>query len=184
MIAKSLPINFQLVVKENPGQVTRDWRSISDYKQIMDIPNVILVHPSVPGIKLIKKSSLVISLAGSSPLEATFHKKPSIVFGDVIYSLIPNIVKVNEIEKLPSIIKNSLNMKIEYSYLNKFLDLIDKNTANFDMFEFQTNFNKQFYLSGSYFDVELDEQEIKKFLDNVKDYFEELIQLYRKKINN
>ena len=43
MIAKSLPINFQLVVKENPGQVTRDWRSISDYKQIMDIPNVILV---------------------------------------------------------------------------------------------------------------------------------------------
>ena len=74
-------------------------------------------------------------------------------------------------------------MKIEYSYLNKFLDLIDKNTANFDMFEFQTNFNKQFYLSGSYFDVELDEQEIKKFLDNVKDYFEELIQLYRKKIN-
>lgn len=182
MIAKSLPINFQLIVKENPSQVTRDWRSISDYKQIMDIPNVILVHPDVSGIELIKNSSLVISLAGSSPLEATFHKKPSIVFGNVIYTLIPNIVKINEIEKLPSIIKNSLNMKIEHSYLNKFLDLIDENTAKFDMFEFQTNFNKQFYLSGSYFDVELDEQEIKSFLDHVENYFEELIQLYMKKI--
>ena len=95
MIAKSLPINFQLIVKENPSQVTRDWRSISDYKQIMDIPNVILVHPDVSGIELIKNSSLVISLAGSSPLEATFHKKPSIVFGNVIYTLIPNIVKIN-----------------------------------------------------------------------------------------
>ena len=173
---------MQLIVKENPSQVTRDWRSISDYKQIMDIPNVILVHPDVSGIELIKNSSLVISLAGSSPLEATFHKKPSIVFGNVIYTLIPNIVKINEIEKLPSIIKNSLNMKIEHSYLNKFLDLIDENTAKFDMFEFQTNFNKQFYLSGSYFDVELDEQEIKSFLDNVENYFDELIQLYMKKI--
>ena len=73
-------------------------------------------------------------------------------------------------------------MKIEHSYLNKFLDLIDENTAKFDMFEFQTNFNKQFYLSGSYFDVELDEQEIKSFLDHVENYFEELIQLYMKKI--
>ena len=73
-------------------------------------------------------------------------------------------------------------MKIEHSYLNKFLDLIDENTAKFDMFEFQTNFNKQFYLSGSYFDVELDEQEIKSFLDNVENYFDELIQLYMKKI--
>ena len=66
--------------------------------------------------------------------------------------------------------------------MNKFLDLIDENTAKFDMFEFQTNFNKQFYLSGSYFDVELDEQEIKSFLDNVENYFDELIQLYMKKI--
>ena len=184
IIAKSLPINYSLVVKENPSQVTRDWRSISDYKEIMNIPNVQLIHPSVSGIELIKNSALVISLAGSSPLEATFHKKPSIVFGDVIYSLIPNIVKVNEISNLPTIIKNSLNMEIDYSYLNKFLDLIDKNTATFDMFEFQTIFNKIFYLDGSYFDVELNEKEIEKLLRNTEGIFEELIQLYVKKINN
>ena len=75
-------------------------------------------------------------------------------------------------------------MEIDYSYLNKFLDLIDKNTATFDMFEFQTIFNKIFYLDGSYFDVELNEKEIEKLLRNTEGIFEELIQLYVKKINN
>ena len=60
----------------------------------------------------------------------------------------------------------------------------DKNTATFDMFEFQTIFNKIFYLDGSYFDVELNEKEIEKLLKNTEGIFEELIQLYLKKINN
>ena len=45
VIAKSLPINFKLVVKEHPMQITRGWRSSSEYRDIMEIPNVILVHP-------------------------------------------------------------------------------------------------------------------------------------------
>lgn len=49
LIAKSLPINYRLVVKENPAQVLREWRSISDYKKILTIPNVTLIHPSVRG---------------------------------------------------------------------------------------------------------------------------------------
>ena len=36
---KSLPNNFQLCVKEHPGQ-NRDWREISFYKKIIDLPNV------------------------------------------------------------------------------------------------------------------------------------------------
>ena len=182
MVAKSLPINYKLVVKENPSQVTRDWRPISEYKQIMNVPNVLLVHPNVTGTELIKNSSLVISLAGTSALEATFYKKPAIVFGNVIYSLIPTIVKVKELEKLPDLIKQMLTTKIDLSYLNKFIDLIERNTANFDTFEFQTKFNEKFYFSGSLFDVELNEQEIRQFLDEIQEYFEELIDLHIKKI--
>ena len=182
IIAKSLPVNYRLIVKENPGQSHREWRPISEYKQIMSIPNVSLVHPHIIGSDLIKNSSLVISLAGSSPLEATFYKKPAIVFGNVIYSLIPTIVKVKELEKLPDLIKQMLTTKIDLSYLNKFIDLIERNTANFDMFEFQTKFNEKFYFSGSLFDVELNEQEIRQFLDEIQEYFEELIDLHIKKI--
>ena len=182
IIAKSLPVDYRLLVKENPSQISREWRSTSDYKKIMSIPNVTLVHPNVLGSDLIKNSSLVISLAGSSPLEATFYKKPAIIFGDVIYSLIPTIVKVNELEKLPDLIKNMLTWKIDFSYLNKFIDLIERNTVNFDMFGFQTKFNEQFYYGGSLFDVLLNEEKIKEFLDGFEEYFEELIDIHIKKI--
>ena len=43
-------------------------------------------------------------------------------------------------------------------------------------------FNEKFYFSGSLFDVELNEQEIRQFLDEIQEYFEELIDLHIKKI--
>nr|AIE93896.1 hypothetical protein [uncultured marine thaumarchaeote AD1000_41_B03] len=53
-IAKSLPVGYDLYVKEHPTQVLRGWRSISDYKQIMDLPNVTLIHPSIKSEDIIK----------------------------------------------------------------------------------------------------------------------------------
>ena len=53
-VAKSLPINFKLYVKEHPGQILRSWRPISEYKDIMDIPNVELFHPNVSKNELYK----------------------------------------------------------------------------------------------------------------------------------
>ena len=88
IIAKSLPINYRLYVKESPAQASREWRSKKEYKEIQNIPNVTLIQPTVLGRELIENSSLVISIAGTSSLEATFHQKPSIIFGNVIYNSI------------------------------------------------------------------------------------------------
>ena len=74
-IAKSLPINYTLVVKENPAQVSRDWRSLSDYKEIMEIPNVLLINPNVSYDELLKKSSLVVLIGGTTGFEAAFYGK-------------------------------------------------------------------------------------------------------------
>ena len=49
-IAKSLPIDYKLYVKEHPSQANRNWRDISDYKEIINIPNVRLIHPSFPDV--------------------------------------------------------------------------------------------------------------------------------------
>ena len=149
----------------------------------MSIPNTILIHPDFPSEKLIKNSSLVISLSGSSPLEATFYQKPAIVFGDVVYSLIPSIFKVNTLEQLPKLIEKAISSKVDLSYLNRFIDLIEKNTVNFDMFEFQTLFNKKFYYQGYLFDVEIDEEDIKKFLDEIKDGFRDITDYHVRKIS-
>ena len=32
-VAKSIPINYLLYIKENPSNVTRDWRSVEEYKE-------------------------------------------------------------------------------------------------------------------------------------------------------
>ena len=37
-VAKSIPINYKLYVKENPSNITRDWRDISQYEELLDIP--------------------------------------------------------------------------------------------------------------------------------------------------
>ena len=62
-VAKSLPIEYLLYVKENPSNVTRDWRDISQYKEIMNIPNVKLIHPNFSNIELLSNCDLVISIA-------------------------------------------------------------------------------------------------------------------------
>ena len=85
-IAKSLPPNYKLFVKEHPHQIARGWREIREYKEVMDIPNVKFIHPSVPVDKLLKKCKIVICVGGSTGLEAAFYEKPTIVFSDVFYS--------------------------------------------------------------------------------------------------
>ena len=57
-IVKSLPIDYKLYVKETPSQITRHWRRISEYKDMMSIPNVRLLHPSVLPSEIYKKTSL------------------------------------------------------------------------------------------------------------------------------
>ena len=53
-IIKSLPVGIRLYVKESPAAITREWRKISDYKEILNIPNVTLIHPSVQAKELLE----------------------------------------------------------------------------------------------------------------------------------
>ena len=54
-ISKALPVDFKLYVKEHPQMNLRHWREISDYKEIMELPNVKLIHPSVDPKLLLDK---------------------------------------------------------------------------------------------------------------------------------
>lgn len=45
-IAKSIPVGFKLLVKEHPAQSSREWRKISEYKELLAIPNTVILHPS------------------------------------------------------------------------------------------------------------------------------------------
>lgn len=164
-VAKSLPANHKLYVKENPSQLSREWRPISEYKEIMSIPNVTLIHPSFPAPKLLQKCSLVITIAGSSGFEAALYGKPAIVFANVGYSALPSVKKVKDMEQLPQLISTSLQYLVNPSDVEKYLTLLEKHSFNFDWFGFGSQFKDRFYYGGTLVDVEISPTEMKKFLD-------------------
>ena len=182
-IAKSLPVGYRLLVKEHPAQKSREWRTISEYKQILEIPNVTLIHPTFSDQKLQKNCSLIISTAGGSAFEATFYEKPSIIFGDAIYSSLPSVTKANSIECLPQIIRNSLNTKVNSHDLAKYMKLLSDNLIDFSFAEFFTEFVVRFAFSGGYNDVKIDENELESFLKEKIDSLDYLSDCHIAKIN-
>ena len=182
-IAKSLPVGYRLLVKEHPAQKSREWRTVSEYKQILDIPNVTLIHPSFSDQELQKNCSLIISTAGGSAFEAAFYEKSSIIFGDAIYSSLPSVTKVDSIECLPQIIRNSLNTKVNSHDLAKYMQLLSDNFIDFSFADFLTEFVERFAFSGGYNDVEIDETELESFLKEKIDTLDYLCDCHIEKIN-
>jgi hypothetical protein len=164
-IAKSLPSGFKLYVKENPSQITREWRSISEYSEIMNIPNVTLIHPSFNSQELIKNSKLVFTITGSSGFEAAFYGKPSIVFTTIGYEILPSVTIIKEIESLNHNIIQSLNKDIVPLDLEKYLLKLEKNSFEFDWLGFGSKFKNEFYYGGTLVDVDISPDKLQIFLD-------------------
>jgi len=181
-IAKSLPINFTLVVKENPAQISRDWRPLSDYKEIMDIPNVSLISPNVSYDKILEKSSLIILIGGTTGFEAAFYGKPSIVFSDMIYSLVPSIFRIKNLEELPHLIKTALNYQPESDSLDKYLTLIEQHSFDFDYLNFLNEFNNIFFREDRLSNVDISASKMENFLDKNKSVLELVANEHIKKI--
>ena len=181
-IAKSLPIGYKLYVKENPAQVVRYWRSISEYKDIMNIPNVRLIHPSFPAEKIYKKCSLVITIGGTSGLDAVFYEKPSIIFSDLGYSVLPSVSRLKNIEDLPNLISESLQKKVSSDDLDKYLKILHENSFDFNPMDFENKYNEFFYHDGHYLDVDIPESKMKEFLEKNKITLDKLASEFEKKI--
>ena len=98
----------------------------------MNLPNVIMIHPSVTSNEIIDKSSLVITIRGTASLEATLRGKPSIVFKeDIGHTLVVSVNVLKNWEELPSLIKNSLMIKCKPSDIEPYFTFIKKNSFDF-----------------------------------------------------
>ena len=164
-IAKSIPVDYELLVKENPIAVTRGWQKISIYKEIKDIPNVILLHPSYDTKEIYQKSSLVISIGGTSSFEAAFYGKPSIVFSDQIYNILPSILRIKNIEELPDVIRTALQITVNPVDVTKYLDLINFNTFDYDFLGFSTLIKDKFFHEGFLLNTKIDVNTMESFLE-------------------
>ena len=183
-IAKSLPPGYELYVKEHPASIFREWRSIHDYKKIMKLPNVKLIHPSVKSSDLITKSSLVITISSTSGLEAAFYNKPSIIFADLDYSILPSVHKIKAIDELPFAIKTSLKKDVKLSDLNYYINLIEENSFELNFTSIDTDFDHNFHYGGFLADIEIPIEKMRFFLERHSADFDKIAAECIKKIHD
>tara|TARA_B110000495_G_scaffold8202_1_gene6021 strand:+ start:59 stop:1564 length:1506 start_codon:yes stop_codon:yes gene_type:complete len=181
-IAKSLPIGFKLYVKEHFSQELRGWRKISYYKEILEIPNVRLYHPVLNIKELIEKSSLVISISGTSGLEAAFFQKPSVVMADLGYAILPSVQKLDSIENLSNLIKNGLDMKVEASDLDRYLTILEEHSFDFDLKGYELREGDFLHHGGNFQDTIITNKKMKIFLDETRNIINPLVDEYIKKL--
>jgi hypothetical protein len=134
-IAKSIPIDTILYVKEHPIQKTKLWRSVEFYKKIIAIPNVKLVHPSVNSQELIANTKAVILISGGTGFEAIFHKKPVILFSEEIYEELSTVTKVSKFDNLHKEISEAImNFKFNIKEINALMTVIENQSISIPYF--------------------------------------------------
>ena len=182
-IAKSIPIDFTLFVKEHQGQISRGWRSIQEYKEIMDIPNVRLFHPDVSNEEMLTNCSLVATIGGTSGFEAAVYQKPSIVFSNAYYGILPSVIIVDKISELPKIIRNAIKINVNSDDVDRYLTFYENNSFSFDYAKFGIHMMNHFYRAGNLVDVEITEEQIKSFLINHNYEIQIMLKEFLKKMN-
>lgn len=181
-IAQSLPIGMILLVKEHPSMRLVGWRNTNFYKQILKLPNVQLIHPSISSENLIKNSALIITIAGTTALEAAFYKKSVIVFSDINCSTLSSVFKINNLADLPIIIKNALDSKVDLVELNYFMQKVEKSTFICNVEELNALSAVLFGVGGMLNMNEISESKMKSFLEKYKSAFDILAIEHIKKI--
>ena len=183
-IAKSLPDGYNLYVKEHYQMQDRGWRSISYYKQIMSLPNVTLIHPSVKFDDIIKRSSLVVSINSTSALEAGFYNKSSITMAKQEFSYLQFVHQIKTLQELPDAIKTSLKKKVNISDLNNYLNLIESNSFEINISDLSVEFDNIFHYGRFLVNVEIPIDKMQYFLEKHRNSFEKLAAEFVKKIQN
>jgi hypothetical protein len=181
-VVKSLPIGYKLYVKDHPSMDTRDWRSFSFYKEIMNLPNVKMLHHNIHPKNILPKCSMVITVGGTAGFEAAFYEKPTITFVDTLYSYLKSVEILNDVNKLPQLIQKQLNMKFDLSDLNNFVSILEKNSFAFDENGFSNLAHHILFYDGFLSDVEINEKQMNKLLDAYSTQLEILADEHIKKI--
>lgn len=125
LFSKALPEGYLLAVKEHPS---RDALSRGELRRIKNKKNVVLLPQKENPHEIIKYSSAVINISGSTGWMALMYYKPVIVFNDtpydtanVFYSYYGLTINVNDPEKLPEAFKQALDMKLEHEKIDSFM---------------------------------------------------------------
>ncbi len=132
-LAKSLPVGFELYVKEHPDMF--GYRPRSYYLELKKIPNVKLINSNISSFEIIPHAKLVSTVTGAGAWEAALLKVPSICFGHTFYNQISFIKTCRTMEELPFTVKEQLeNYQYNETELLNFIAGILKDSVEIDLF--------------------------------------------------
>lgn len=127
VLARFLPNNLKLVVKDHPYAFGRNSKSF--LLKLQKSPNVKLINYKIPNSYIYQKMKCLISFAGTSIFESCIYKKPAIQIGSLgIMRDLPNFYQLHDIYKIENLILEIEKKFEEYSesedYRNKLLNYI------------------------------------------------------------
>lgn len=182
-IAKAIPIDFTLYVKEHPVQKLKFWRSLTDYKKLVSIPNVKFIHPSVSTDELLNKCQGVIAISGGTSFETIFYKKPVILFADEYYDVLSTVTRINTFKTLSNDIANALcTFKFDNDELNAFMEASNNQSFLIPYHIIRDDAQILSSLQNYVNDFNLTANEFEKFYEKYKNYFELIAQTIRSKL--
>ena len=179
-IAKSMPINYSLYVKEHIAAKLRGWHDKNYYKQLIEIPNVTFINPQFDHNKLLENSQLLMTIRSSSSLQAIKKGKPVIIFGDHPIEIMSSVFHVDSIKNLSELIKKALKHKVDSSDYRKYVELLGDRLFEFNMFEYEINRDETFFAGKTYSNVSISNQTMINFLNKNKEMFSNLINAHLK----
>ena len=129
-VAISMPSGYNLVIKEhtpNIGKKTRDF-----YTRLQKMPNLIIANYLISGPSLVDNAEAIVTVAGSSAIEAAERGKMAVVFATSSdFFGLSNIILGHSMRDLPKVLLEatkeiSLDKKNEIIYEAQLLKLIYK----------------------------------------------------------
>lgn len=145
-----LPAGWKLVLKEHTNAVGD--RSVHFYKNLLKLPNVVLVNEKINSRLLIDRCQLVATVSGTMAYEAALMKRPAITFAKVFFNRI-NYCKQVTWEEL-----------LKYENLASLVGELQQQSDNrksFGNFLFKNTFEG--YISDSYTDpIVMENENIEK----------------------
>ena len=110
LLAKSVPSDWIVYVKEHPATIMAKLRPRNFYKKINDIPNVEIAPIDSDVHTIISNSEMVVILTGTSGWEAILRRIPVIAFSDYInvFDALGLSAKVSDLNKLPELISTEV----------------------------------------------------------------------------
>jgi len=104
-LAKSVPFDWKVYIKEHPGTIGWRVRPFSFYKEIKAYPNVRLIPIDIENIPVVKNSQMVVAINSTVAWEAVlFHNKPIITFGSPVYNVTGLATQCSDLTELSRLI--------------------------------------------------------------------------------